>query len=424
MNNLTKSTQAILLLTSSFSKYASNEEQPLSASEWGLFASWLYEHNMKPEDLLVKEFEENLKEWSHEKITINRLTYLLQRGAALALAMEKWQRVGLWVITRSDKEYPKNIKKKLRHLSPPILYGIGNKSLLNTQTIAVVGSRDADQNNLTYAYDLGKKIANDGLALVSGGAKGIDEKVMQGALDNCGNGIVILAEDLLKNSLSSKYRNALLQNNLVLVSPYYPESPFSVANAMARNKYIYTISIASIVVHSKTSGGTWTGANEVLKKQWVPLWVQESIDSNSANQLLINSGANILTQDVLKNNLNELELSLTTTKTNPSLFDMNAEPAKQELLIQETESNASNSFSSDTNFDTGLSMYDFFIYKLKSTYNSESIFKPKDIELLLELKSTQINEWLLKAEADKILVRLDGRIKKYTFQSSDFKKVL
>ncbi len=63
MNNLTKSTQAILLLTSSFSKYASNEEQPLSASEWGLFASWLYEHNMKPEDLLVKEFEENLKEW-------------------------------------------------------------------------------------------------------------------------------------------------------------------------------------------------------------------------------------------------------------------------------------------------------------------------------------------------------------------------
>ena len=109
MNYMKPSTQAILLLTSSFSKYSRNEEKPLSPEEWGLFASWLYVHKMKPEDLLEQKFENKLTDWNHEKITINRIYSLLQRGTALALAVEKWQRIGLWIITRADEEYPQYI---------------------------------------------------------------------------------------------------------------------------------------------------------------------------------------------------------------------------------------------------------------------------------------------------------------------------
>ena len=411
MTDLSPSTQAILLLTSAFSKYASDEEQPLSVSEWGLFAAWLHEHNMKPEDLLKKDFEVKLKEWSNTKISINRLKQLLNRGAALALAMEKWHRVGLWVITRSEKEYPQNIKRKLKHLSPPILYGIGNRKLLNTQAIAVVGSRNADQNNLNYAYEIGKKIANDGLALVSGGAKGIDENAMKGTLDNCGNGIVFLAEDLLKNSLSAKYRNALLQNNLVLLSPYYPESPFSVANAMARNKYIYALSIASVVVCSNSSGGTWTGANEVLKNKWTPLWVRESLDSKNPNHLLISAGANILTQNLLKNNIQDLQFNTIVNKT-PTLFDINKDDT-----VEEVSKPMINSILS-TDFNSELSLYDFFIYKLKHTFDCDDTFKPKEVEELFELKTAQINEWLIKSEIDNIVVKLDGRVRRYKLKES------
>ncbi len=415
MTDLIPSTQAMLLLTSPLSKYASDEEQPLSVAEWGLFAAWLHEHNMKPEDLLEKDLEIKLKEWSNEKISISRLKYLLNRGAALALAMEKWHRVGLWVITRSEKEYPQHIKKRLKHLSPPILYGIGNKNLLNTQSIAVVGSRNADKKSLTDAYEIGKKVANDGLVLVSGGTKGIDENAMKGTLDNYGNGIVILAEDLLKTALSAKYRNSLLNNNLVLISPYYPESPFNVANAMARNKYIYAISIASIIVHSNEKGGTWTGANEALTKQWTPIWVCESLDFNSPNQLLIDSGANKLTENILKHNFSELQTFKRTANNKTSLFDISDDSVQQESPVLETDSNELCDSSSD--FDSRLSMYEFFIYKLKTIYNKESVFKPKDIESVLELKSTQINEWLLKAEADNILIKLDGRVRKYMLKN-------
>ena len=411
MTDLIPTTQAILLLTSAFSKYTSDEEQPLSVSEWGLFAAWLHEHNMKPEDLLKKDFEVKLKEWSNIKISINRLKQLLNRGAALALAMEKWHRVGLWVITRSDKEYPQNIKRKLKHLSPPILYGIGNRKLLNTQAIAVIGSRNADQNNLNYAYEIGKKIANDGLALVSGGAKGIDENALKGTLDNCGNGIVFLAEDLLKNSLSAKYRNALLQNDLVLLSPYYPESPFSVANAIARNKYIYALSIASVVVCSNSSGGTWTGANEVLKNKWTPLWVRESLDSKNPNHLLISAGANILTQNLLKNNIQDLQFNTIVNKT-PTLFDIS-----KDNMVEEVSKPMINSIPS-IDFNSELSLYDFFIYKLKYTFDCDDTFKPKEVEELFELKTAQINEWLIKSEIDNIVVKLDGRVRRYKLKES------
>lgn len=229
---------------------------------------------------------------------------------------------------------------------------------------------------------------------------------------NSGNGVVFLAEDLLKNSLPAKYRNALLQNNLVLLSPYYPESPFSVANAMARNKYIYTMSIASIVAHSNANGGTWSGANEVLKNKWVPLWVQESLDLKSPNRQLIKSGANILTSDLLNNNLNEPQFPKASNGNRTSLFDSIEKTDKQEIAPSKTSST-----SELTNFNEQQTLYDFFIYKLKHIYDSESIFKPKEIEHLLELKPAQISEWLTKAEIDNIIIRLEGRVKKYMLRN-------
>jgi len=179
-----------------------------------------------------------------------RLSADVNRGAALALAIEKWQRVGIWIITRSSSDYPKQLKKKLKHLSPPVLYGVGNPKLLNQPSIAVVGSRKAPKEALEFAHKFGNKIANDGYTLVSGGAKGVDETAMMGALKGGGTVIGILPDNLLKASLSSQYRNALMNNELVLISTHYPESPFSAVNALRNNKYIYAQSIATIIVHS------------------------------------------------------------------------------------------------------------------------------------------------------------------------------
>lgn len=121
---------------------------------------------------------------------------------------------------------------------------------------------------------------------------------MLGALENEGTVIGVLAHGLLKAATSKKYRAFIMDNNLVLVSGFYPEAGFNVGNAMARNKYIYCLSEAAVVVHSGTKGGTWNGALENLKKGWVPLWVKKTIDSKAGNQKIVMKGGNWLSENI------------------------------------------------------------------------------------------------------------------------------
>jgi predicted Rossmann fold nucleotide-binding protein DprA/Smf involved in DNA uptake len=76
-----------------------------------------------------------------------------------------------------------------------------------------------------------------------------------------------------------------------MLSPFYPEAGFSAGSAMARNKYIYCLADAAVVVHSGTSGGTWNGALENLEKQWVPTWVKRTGDQAAGNAAIQKRGA-------------------------------------------------------------------------------------------------------------------------------------
>ncbi|WP_299312054.1 DNA-processing protein DprA [uncultured Halomonas sp.] len=295
---LSTAAQATLLLTSYFSKPAGGAARPLTPTEWGEFAQWLHEQGHTPVALLEQERGEILNGWSHPKITRERLEALLQRGSSMALAMEKWQRSGLWVITRSDPEYPRRLKKRLKHTAPPVLFGCGNAELLNVGGLAVVGSRKAGDQDLAYAHGLGAKATQAGIGIVSGGARGVDEAAMQGAIQEGGPVIGVLSEGLLKAATSSKWRQGLMSGGLVLVSPYFPEASFNTGNAMGRNKYIYCLADAALVVHSGASGGTKSGAEENLKKGWVPLWVKPTQDSEAGNQALVDAGGIWCEEDI------------------------------------------------------------------------------------------------------------------------------
>jgi len=90
---------------------------------------------------------------------------------------------------------------------------------------------------------------------------------------------------------SSKFRRHLLANNLALASPFHPEAGFNAGNAMQRNKYIYCLADAALVVHSGTKGGTWNGAVEDLRSRWVPLWIKPTEDRSAGNADLVAQGA-------------------------------------------------------------------------------------------------------------------------------------
>src|SRR5579863_7698495 len=187
--NVTPQTQAVLLLTAYFSKAVAGGPRPLSPVEWGRFALWLKERGVVPEILLSEDPGRILADWQDKSVTVDRIRYLVGRAGALGLALEKWHRAGLWVMTRSDIDYPGRLKRRLGTDSPPILFGCGDRKLLQGQGVAVVGSRDATEDDLAFATGVGNMAAMQGLSVVSGGARGVDEAAMLGALNGEGTAV-------------------------------------------------------------------------------------------------------------------------------------------------------------------------------------------------------------------------------------------
>lgn len=103
--------------------------QPLTQSEYTSLVRCLVQFKMRPSDLLENE---RLSEVSqHSGIDRDRLAALLARGMQLGIATEEWHRNGVWVISRSDTDYPDRLKKHLKDKAPPFLYCIGSRSLLS-----------------------------------------------------------------------------------------------------------------------------------------------------------------------------------------------------------------------------------------------------------------------------------------------------
>ena len=437
---LSPTAQATMLLTSYFSKASNESAKPLTNSEWGRFALWLKDRSTTPADLLVTDPKTLLQGWHDARISAERIIELLSRGHSLALAMEKWQRAGLWVVTRSDPEYPMRLKQRLKTDSPPVLFGCGNKALLNAGGLAVIGSRNASEADLAFTDQVGAKAAKEGFAIVSGGARGVDETAMLGAMKQGGVVIGVMADSLLKAATSSKWRKGLMDDHAVLVSPFYPEAGFSAGNAMARNKYIYCLADSSLVIHSGKKGGTLNGAEENLKKTWVPLWVKQTIDKDAANADLVAKGGRWLetdTQffkiaDLMSNEggrANQVKEQMGDLFSMPAQSELFAatesgpeiEPVhKKEVVESETESvvnenqanivvNSEQTAESDAAPSGPIDFYQLFTSELQRLAE-----KPVTVEELIEstqLNKSQLTEWLKRAVDDEQVKKLNRPVR-------------
>lgn len=261
---LTEDTKAIILLCGVFGK--NRTEKPLALREYSSLVNWLINAKMRPGELLQKEDITDASMGSG--IDKQRLESLLGRGVQLGFAVEEWQRNGIWIISRSDTDYPSRYKKHLKDKAPPLLFGVGNRSLLEGGGLCIVGSRNVDQEGEIFTRQIAECCACNQIPVVSGGARGVDQISMTTALDAGGITIGILGDNLLDKSIERKYRNAISDGHLLLISPYHPNARFSVGTAMGRNKLIYAMADYGLVVSAEhKKGGTWAGAQEELKQE-------------------------------------------------------------------------------------------------------------------------------------------------------------
>ena len=285
--------QAILLLTAPLIAGNGKSSQDLmSLGEYKRLAQHLRELKHQPSDLLSPDADGLLKK-CQTIVDASRLQRLLGRGFLLSQVIERWQARAIWVVSRADPEYPRRLKLRLREDSPTVLYGCGDMALLETGGLAVVGSRHVDDALIEYTMDVGRLAARASRTIVSGGAKGIDQSAMRGALEAGGKVTGVLADSLEKTAMNRENRNLLLDGQLVLISPYDPSAGFHVGNAMQRNKLIYALADASLVVSSDfNKGGTWAGATEQLEKlRFVPVFVKSPNAGSEGLEALQRKGA-------------------------------------------------------------------------------------------------------------------------------------
>ena len=285
-------TTAILLLTAPL--VVGNrgpQAHILTAGEYRKLAPRLAALQSEPADLLEPGADRLL---AHCGAVIDeaRLRALLNRGFLLSQAVERWQARGIWVVSRADVAYPPLLKKRLQNDAPSVLYGCGLQEIMRTRSFAIVGSRDVPESLSEYTRRTASLVARAGLTVVSGAARGVDRAAMNGALEAGGRVVGVLPGDLERAVMNREHRNLLLEERLVLVSPFDPSLRFTVAQAMQRNKVIYSLAEAALVVNADFNrGGTWAGAVEQLKKDSVPLFVRSAGDPAEGLDALQQRGA-------------------------------------------------------------------------------------------------------------------------------------
>ncbi len=369
----------------------------------------------EPADLLSSEALDIMKELSDTFDTM-RLERLLGRGFLLSQALDKWLARSIWIVSRTDDEYPVRIKSRLKDSAPSILYGCGDPVILSTGGLAIVGSRKVDEELVEYTRSVGWLAARSNRTVVSGGARGIDQSAMGGALEAGGQVIGVLSENLIRSVLSRELREYLVNNQLVLVSPYDPSASFNVGNAMNRNKLIYALGDAALVVSSDfQKGGTWTGAVEQLDKMhYVPVYVRSAGEIGKGLKALRDRGAISWPEPQSPDELSEVFNIKTKLFSEYDEMDSAADETGQGLFVAE-EQTAFDESSKQTGANE------------KSTGQEGPTFsKMKEVILKMEMPKTetevaaelqaskkQTKEWLTRLVNEGFLIKKQNPVRYY-----------
>ena len=261
---------------------------PLKSSEY-----WaLLRHVPDPAVLLGLDAAEIAGATGVESTLAERVARLCEAATSVAFRLDELEQSGLRVIASVDDRYPQALVGRLGRSAPPLLYAVGDTALLGSELLGIVGSRDIDAAAAAVARGVASTAAAHGLGVISGAAKGVDRLAMTAALAAGGSVVGVLADSLVRSTRDPEVRPAVSDGRLCLCTPYKPTAGFSVANAMGRNKIIYALSKATLVVTADAEkGGTWAGAAEALRQSIAPVLAWTGEGAGAGNALLVERGA-------------------------------------------------------------------------------------------------------------------------------------
>lgn len=241
------------------------------------------------------------------------------------------------LITLADTDYP----QALLHLAdPPLLLWVQAEGLAQdaplpwpAQALALVGSRHATHQGLAHAYRFAQELAQAGLCVVSGLARGIDGAAHEGALAGAPQHLALATIAVVGTGLDRVYPAAhhalarrIAQRGL-LVSEFPLGTPPRAEHFPRRNRLIAALARGTLVVEATLQSGSLITARLALELGREVFAIPGSIHAEQSRgcHALLRQGAALVetAKDILE------ELGCPTPAPGPSTMLVPEAPAPQ-----------------------------------------------------------------------------------------------
>lgn len=191
-------------------------------------------------------------------------------------------------IRRDDRGFPKILTDFMPDAGE--IYFEGDLSLLESRAVAVVGSRRCTQYGRTVARNIGKRMAEHGVTVVSGLARGIDTAGHLGALEAGGRTIAVLGggTDTYYPPENRRLQQQIAREGL-LISEHPPEYIARPYDFPKRNRIIAALAESLVVVEAGNRSGaliTAECAEEMGKRVYAVPGNITSLYSFGSNKLI------------------------------------------------------------------------------------------------------------------------------------------
>jgi DNA processing protein len=183
---------------------------------------------------------------------------VIRKQINLETIMEKANSLGVSILTWEDDTYPRRLKEIAQ--PPPVLFVRGSINVEDDWAVSVVGTRRVTPYGRQVAMEIARFLAQNGVTVVSGLARGVDAIAHQSALQAGGRTIAILGSgvDVIYPPEHRKLADEIIRQGAVISDYALGTQPDS-SNFPPRNRIIAGLSLATIVVEAgETSGALIT----------------------------------------------------------------------------------------------------------------------------------------------------------------------
>lgn len=197
------------------------------------------------------------------------------------------------IIYQAQKEYPQKLNKI--YAPPSKLYVFGDEAILNKPSIAIIGCRQASEYGKRIAFKFAYELAQKGIIIISGLAKGIDTYAHLGAVKAQGKTVAVLGSGFahIYPEENKNLCKEIIKTGGAIITEYEKEMKPLKMNFPIRNRIISGLSNGVLVVEAKQRSGTLITVDYALEQGKDVFVIPGSIYSKTSDgtNFLIKEGA-------------------------------------------------------------------------------------------------------------------------------------